>query len=147
MIVCLRFFPIQPHFTTSLSRCHLRHLLMSWDDMKRLHKLSKCCLWWCSCSPLCFRFPNSRNLQFSHPSLHIFVRGVVGGVLLSRLCQFIQSHLLLPKSPLAVLYCFGVCAHHTARFVILAQLVMPCILFISILILPIFLIFGICKIS
>jgi hypothetical protein len=61
--------------------------------------------------------------------------------------QFVKPQLLIPKALHAVLYRFGDCANHPARFFIFAQLAMPCILFIIILVFPILLIIGICKIT
>ena len=69
---------------------------------------------------------------------------VVGRVPSSWLCLFVNGHLLLPNALHAVLYCFGDCTHHIARFIIIAQL---CIIFIIMVFFPIFLNFRTCKIA
>jgi len=147
VIVGQRFLWTKPHLTISLSRRHLRHVWLSGDDIKSLHMISKCCRWWCGCSQVCMGLANSRNVQFSRHVLHISLTEVVGRGPLSRLGELVKPHLLLPKALHSVLYCFGHCSHHPARFVILAQFAMPCILFIIILVFPILLIFATCKIT
>jgi len=146
-IVCLRSLKTQPLLTTSQSRRHLQHLCLSGDDIKRLHQLTKRSWWWCGCSRVCLGPPNSWNLEFSRPVLHISLTGVVNHVAPSRLHHLVKPHRLLPKALHAVLYRFGDCAHHAAWFVIFAQLAMPSIIFVLILIFPILLIFGTCKIT
>jgi len=145
VIVCLRFHSTQPHLIPSLLRCHLWHLGLSGDNIKNLHKLSKCCQWWCGCCRICLRLHNSRNLQVSRPIHHISLREVVGCVHPSRLSQLVKPHLLLPKALHAALYRFGDCAHLPARFIIFTQLAKLWIFLIIILIFLILLILGTSK--
>jgi len=147
VIVYLRFVQPQPHLTTSLSRCRLRHMGLSGDDIKNLHKLFKCCLWWCGCCWVYLGLHNCRNLQFSRPVLHISLTEVVCCIPPSRLHQFVKPHPLLPNALYLVLYCFGDCAHHPARLIIFAQPAKLCIFFIINLVFPILLIFGTWKIA
>jgi len=125
----------------------MRHLGVSRENVKDLHKLSKCCRWWCGCCRVCLWLHNRRNLQFSHSVLHICLMEVVGRVPTSRLHWFVKPHLLLPKALHVVLYCFGDCAHHPARFIIFAQLAKLCIFLIMILVFPILHILETCKIA
>jgi hypothetical protein len=90
---------------------------------------------------------NSWNLQFSRPVVHISLMELVGRFPPSRFRQFVKPQLLLPNTLHAVLYQFRDCAHHPARFFIFAQLAMPCICFIIILVSPSSSSFGTCKIT
>jgi len=96
---------------------------------------------------ICLGLHNCRDLQFSRPVVRISLTEVVGRIPPVWMSQFVKSHLLLPKAFHSVLYRVGDCAHHPAGFVIFAQVAKLCIYFIIILILPILLIFGTCKIA
>jgi len=109
--VWLCFLQTQPQLTTSWSRSHLWLLWLSADNIKHLHKLSKCCQWWCGCSCVCLGFHNCWNLQFGHPILHISLTQVVRCIPPVRLCLLVKHHLPLPKTLHAVLDHFGGSAH------------------------------------
>jgi len=91
------------------------------------------------------RLNNCQNPQFGRAVLLISVPEIVGCILPSRLSQFVELHLLLPKPLHALLYRVSDCAHHSAGFVIFAQLVLLCLFII--LIFPIFPMVGTCKIT
>jgi hypothetical protein len=91
------------------------------------------------------RLDDCRNPQFQCALLLISFTEVVGCILSSRLSEFVELHLLLPKPLHALLYCFGDSAHHPAGFVIFAQLALLS-LFIR-LIFPILPIVGTSKIT
>src|SRR5882757_3145972 len=130
--------------TTSWSRSPLRHLRYSRDNVKPLHKLSNCCWWRCRSAIICLWLNDNRNPQFGCAVLLISFTEVVGCILPSRLCQFINLHRLLPKALHALLDRFGDCAHHPAGFIIFTQLALHCLF---ILIFPILPIVGTCKIT
>jgi len=90
---------------------------------------------------------NCRNLQLSCPALHVSLTEVVSHIPPSRLRQIVESHLLLQKALHGLLYRFGHCAHHPARFVIFGLFVNLCIFFIIIFIFPFLLNIGTCKIA
>jgi len=129
---------IYPHMTTSWWRSPMRHLRYSRDDIKRLHKFSRSWGYRICCIVVCMQFSYCRNFQFHCAVLLIPFTQVVGRVSPSWLCQLVKRHLLLPKTLDAVLYCFGDCAHHPARFIIFAPLALLCI----VIIFPILLIAG-----
>jgi len=85
------------------------------------------------------------NLNFRCDVLLISFTEVVGCGPPSRWCQFVKRHLFLPKRLEALLYHFGDCAHHPARFATFAQLALLCLFII--LIFPILPIVGTCKIT
>jgi hypothetical protein len=97
--------------------------------------------------PCLLGLPNCRNLHFSCPGLHLSLTDVVGRIPPSWLHQFFKTHLLLLKALNLVLYRFGGCAHQPAWFVLFAHRGKPCISFIIILVFPILLILGFCKIA
>ena len=103
--------------------------------------------WWCGCTHFCLRLHNCRNLQLSRPVLHISLTEVVDRVPPTWLGHFVKPHLLLPNALHAVLYHLGDFAHYLDRFVIFAQLAMLYIFFIIILLIPIILIVGSCKMA
>ena len=109
--------------------------------------LSKCCRGWCGCSRVYLELDNCQKLYFGSPMLHISLMELVGCVPPSRLPQFVKPHLLLLKTLHAVLYCFGDCDHHPARFITITQLAELCIFFIIFLVFTILLIVGTCKIA
>jgi len=131
--------------TTSWLICPLRHVRYSGDNVKTHHKPSNCC--WCRCRCIIIRLwcNDCRNPQFGWAVLLISFMEVVGRILPSWMCQFVKLHLLLLKPLHALLHHFGECAHHPAGFVILAQLALLCLFII--LIIPILLIVGTCKIT
>jgi len=86
-----------------------------------------------------------RNPQFGCAGLLISLTEEVRCILPSRLSQFVELHLLLPKPLHALLYRFSDCAHHPAGLVIFAQLALLSLFII--LIFPIFPIVGTCKIT
>jgi len=88
---------------------------------------------------------DGRNPQSRCAVLLICFTEVVGCILPSHLCQFVQLHLLLPKPLHAMLCHFADCAHHPAGFVIFAQLALLCPFII--LIFPILPIVRTCKIT
>jgi hypothetical protein len=94
---------------------------------------------------LCLRLDNGWNTQFSGAVLLISFREVVGCILPSQLSQFVELHLLLPKSLHVLLERCGDCAHHPAGFVIFAQIALLSIFII--LLFPIVPIVGTCKIT
>jgi len=141
------FLQTQPHLPTSWSRSHCRHLRLSPDDVKCLHKLTKCCRRWCVYSHVYLGLDNCRNLQFGCHILHMSLTEVVGCVPPSWLLWSVKPHLLPPKTLHTVLYCFGDCAHHPARVIINTQLAKPCFFFIIFLVFPILLIVQTYKIA
>jgi len=143
--VWLVFLQTQPHFTTSWLRTHCGHLQLSSDDTKSQHMISKCCRGWSGCKPVYLGVDNHRNLQFSGPILRTFLTKDVGCIPPTQLGQFVEPHPLLLKTLHAVLYCFGDCTHHPARFIIITQLTVLCIFFIIFLVFPFFLVIGTCK--
>jgi len=108
--------------------------------------LSKYCWGWCGCKGVYLVLDNNQNLQFGSPVPRITRMEVVGCVPPSRLRQFSKTHLLLPTTLHAVLYFFGDCAHHPARF-ITTQLSELCIFFVIFLVFPILLIVRSGKIA
>jgi len=121
-----------PDMTTTWSSGPLRHLCYCGDDIKRLHKSSKCHLCRCSCNFVHLQFNNCWNHQCRCAILLISFTEVVGRIPSTRLGKFIKLHLHLPNSLHALMYCFGDCADHPARFVIFAQLAQICIFIILI---------------
>jgi len=140
-----RFHETQPTMTTSWSRSPLRHLRYSGDNDKRLQKLSNRCRYRCRCIFICLLLNDCRNLQCGCAGLLIPFTEVIGCVLLSRLCQFVELHHLLTKPLQALLHHFRHCAYHPAKFIIFAQLALLCLFII--LIIPILPIVGTCKIT
>jgi len=131
----------------SWSICAIWHLQYSWDDMKSLRLLFKCC--WCRCgyNHLCSRCNDRPNLQCGQHVHHICRREVVNRIHPFRLRQFIKPYLVLPKSLFELFDQFGDCAHHPAGSIIFAQLAPLWIFFIVVLIFSILLIIGTCKIT
>jgi len=117
---------------TSSSRNPLLHLRYSGDNIKTLHKLSKCGGSTCRFILIHLWFNNSQNPQFGCAVLLISFTEVIGCVHPSRLCQFVKLHLLLLKYLHALLDHFGYCAHHPAGFAIFAQLALLCLFIILI---------------
>ena len=113
--------------TTAWSRNPLRHSRDSGDNVKSLHQLSKCCSRRCQSVILCLQLYDGRNPQFSCAVLHILFTEVVGSILPSRLSQFGDHHLLLPRSLDALLDHFGDRAHHPAGFIIFLFHILPII--------------------
>ena len=120
VIVCTRFLLTQPHLTTSLSGHHLRPKGLSRDNIKNQHKLPESCQWWFGCCRVCLELYNRRDFRFRRSLLQISPTEVLGCVPSSWLRQFPKCHQLLTKALHAVLYRFGDCAHHPARFIIFA---------------------------
>jgi len=119
--------------TTSWSRSPFRY---SGDNVKTLHKLCKCCRWMRRSVVIRSLQKDCRNPHFGCAVLLISFTEVVGCILPSRLSQFVELHLLLPKPLNVLLYRFSDCAHHPAGFVIFAQLALLSLFII--LIFPIF---------
>jgi len=128
-------------------RSPLLHCLFSGHDMKSLHKISKCCP--CRWDRVMFhlRLNDCWNLRLACAILLISLTEGVSRVSLSRLWQLVNLHLLWPKTLHALLYSFGDCANHPARFVIFAQLAQPWNFFINVVVVPIILIVGSCKMA
>jgi len=145
--VYLRLLRTWLYLTTSRPRSHLWHFWLSRDDIKCQHTLFKCCLWWCTCSWFPVSPHEYQNLQFGRPVLYFSLTQVIGCVTPSRLHQFLNLHLLLPKTHPEVLYCFAVSAHHPATLVIFTELSKLSIFFIICLVFPILLIYGNCKMA
>jgi len=131
--------------TTSWSRSPLQPLRYSGDNVRTLHKRSKCWWWRCQSVIICLRLNDCRNPQFRCAVHLISFTEVVGCSLPTRLSQFVELHMLLPNPLHALLDHFGDCAHHPAWFVILAQLAQLSLLLI--LIVPILPIVGTCNIT
>jgi len=91
--------------------------------------------------------PNSQNLQFSYPILQFSPREVVSGVPPIPVAPVPQASFTSAEALHEVLYQFVDFSHHTARFIIFAQLALPSIIIIIILSFPILLIFGTYKIT
>jgi hypothetical protein len=131
--------------TTSWSRSSLWLLRYSGDNVKSLHKLSNSCRWRCQSIIIRLRLNDYLNPEFRCAVLLILFTEVVGCILPSGLSQFVDLHLLLPKRLHVLLYRFGDCAHHPARFIIFAQLALLSLFII--LVFPILPIVGTCKIT
>jgi len=131
--------------TTSWPRSPLWHLRYSEDNVKILNTLAKWCLCRWRSVIIHWRLNDCHNPQFGCTVLLISFTEVVGCILPSKLCQFSKLHLLRPKPLHALLNCFGDCAHHPARFLIVAQLGLLCP-FVT-LIIPIFPIVRTCMIT
>jgi len=131
--------------TTFWGRSPLQHLQCSGDNTNRLHWLSQCRRSWLGCYFVPLWMNNNRNIQFGCSRCCISFTAVINRVPASRLCQFVKPHLLLLKSLHVLLYNFRYCAHHPAGLVIFAQLAQLSICII--LIIPILLIVGNCKIA
>jgi len=131
--------------TTSCSRRSLQPLRYSRDNVKTLHKLSKCCRW--RCRSVMFRlWLNAwRNPELETVILLISFMEVVSCIPPSRSSQFVELYLLLPKLLHALLHCFGDCGHHPAGFVIFTQHALLSLFII--LIFPILPIVRTCKIT
>jgi hypothetical protein len=91
------------------------------------------------------RLNDGRNPQFGGAVLLISFTKVVGCILPSRLSQFIEIHLFLPKPLHALLDSFGDCVHHPAGFVIFTQIALLSLFIIFLF--PILPIIGTCKIT
>ena len=126
---------------------HLRHLQFSGYTIKSLHRLTRCRQ--CRSGHIIFRLRlnPSWNLQFGHPVLLISLTEVISRVSPGRLCQFVKLHLVLPTTLHAMLYHFGDWPYHLAGFVIFTQLPLLRTFFIMILLFPILLSVGTCKIA
>jgi len=131
--------------TTSWSRSPLQFLRYSWDNIKRLHKLSKCCGCRCGWIIIGLWFNVCQNPQFGYAILLISFTEVVGCIPTFRLCQFVKLHRLLPKPLNVLLYRVGGCAHHPAVFVIFSQIALLWLFVIHIF--PILPIVGTFKIA
>ena len=94
------FLWVEPLLSTSWSRCPLRHLRLSWENIKTLHKLSKCCRWWCGWSLVCLSLDNCRNQQCGHPTLDISLTEVVSCIPPSRLRKFSNLFCFCRKLPM-----------------------------------------------
>jgi len=134
-----------PDMTSSWSRSPLRPVRYSGDNVKTLNQLSKCCWWRCRSVFLCLRQDDGQNPHFGGAVLPISFTKGVGCILPSRLSQFVELHLLLPKSLHALLDCFGDFAHYAAGFVISAHIALLSRFIIFLF--PILPIVGTCKIT
>jgi hypothetical protein len=131
--------------TTSWSRSPLRPVRFSGDNVKTLHKISKCCQCRGQSIIICLRLKDCRNPPFECAVLLISFTEEVSCILPSRLSQFVELHLLLPKALHPLLYRLGDCAHHPPWLVIIAQHAVHSLFII--LVIPIFPIVATRKIT
>jgi len=143
--VCIWLPSTYPPVMTSWLKCPLWNLGFSGDDINRFMLLFKCCPSRRSCYIIHLWINDCRNLQFGCSVLLVSFTEVIGHVAPCWLCQFVKLHLLLPKWLHVLLYHFGYCAHHLARFVIFTQIAKLCIYIILISLM--LLIEGMCKIA
>jgi len=115
--------------------------------MTPLHWLTKCHQRSSGCIIFPSQVSDSRNLDFGSAVLLISLTDIVDRVSLSRLPQFVNVHLLLPKTLCAMPNWFGDCAHHPTRFVIISKLAQLRIISIIFLIFPILPMVGTCMIA
>jgi hypothetical protein len=108
--------------TKTWSKSPLRHVQCSLVNVMTLHTLRKLCL--CkSCSIIIrLQLHNCQILHFGILIIPIFFVDVIRCFLGSRLCQFINPHLLPSRSLHILLHCVRDCAHHPVRFVIFVKL-------------------------
>jgi hypothetical protein len=107
--------------------------------------LSIYCQWRCRSVLICLWLSDGWNPQFGGAVHLVSFTKEVGCILPSRLSQFVELHLRLPKPLHTLLDHYSDCAHHPAGFVIFAQVTLPSLF--SILIFPILPIVGPCKIT
>lgn len=127
--VWLWYLRTQHYLTSSWPRGYSQNLQLSAEAVVIMHKLSTFCRVWCDCSIVSLGLDDCKNHHFGCPILPIPLNQAVGCIHFSWLHRFVQSHMLLLNTLYAMLYCVGHCAHHTARFIIITQLVKLCILF------------------
>ena len=130
-----------------LVESHSWHWSLSLDNINNLHMLSKCCQGWCGCRRVYLGLDHCQNLQFGSPILHISLTKVLGCIPPTWLDHFVKPHLLQPKTLHAVLYRFGDCAPHPARFIIITNLAVLGIIFIIFQVFPILLVVETYKIT
>ena len=143
----LGFLHTKPLMATSWARSRMRHWWLSEDAIKSLNNFMKCCRYRCGYIIVHLRLNNNRDLHVQHSVLLISLMEVAGCTSQSRLRQFNQCHLLLPKSLHATVYCFGSCVHHPAGFVIFTKVTQLSIFSIIIHDFPIVVIIGTCKMA
>jgi len=134
-----------PTMTMFWSKCPIRHLPYSVDNVKTPHKLSICCPCRCHCITMSLWVNSSWNMQFICAVYFISFTEVVCWILLSWVCSFVKLYLHSQKPPQGLLCYSGQCANYPAGFFIVAHQALRCLFNIQIF--PMLPIVGSCKIT